>query len=81
MPLQQGLAHRLVPSQRDLIEGNETSSQRQNSEDRNGGYAESGCGDDAENDGCGSRFGWWEGHRSSKAHQFLEIALEAGPSY
>lgn len=42
-------------SQRALIEGNVTSSHRQNSKDSDAGYPDSGCGDDGKNDGCGGR--------------------------
>ena len=35
------------------------SSDRQNSEDSDAGYAEARCGD-GENDGCGGQIDWWE---------------------
>ncbi|WGZ80668.1 MULTISPECIES: hypothetical protein [unclassified Arthrobacter] len=55
-----------------------TGSHRQNSEDSDAGYPEAGCGDDGDNDGCSGRLTFWEGH-GSRAYQFLQPALEAGP--
>ena len=54
-------------------------SHRENSEDSDTGYPESGCGDDGKNDGCG---GGPNGGKAMAAGptQLLELAPEAGPA-